>query len=1119
MGVVTMVTVLGLRCARAGIMGVLLLTSAFAATPRERLDLDGTWRFATDPDNRGDAARWYEPGAVLPAMPLPGYAPEADGDIQVPGIWDNQGYGTETPKARHNVVGKGWYRRQAEVPAAWAGRRLFLAVTGSSRYAKAWVNGQPVGEHIGYVSAGEFEITDRVTPGQAAVVVIQVDSKQRWEVDALYGASALADYVDVPWGGIWGHVFIEARAGAWLEDLFVRPEVAGPACTASAVLRGEVAGVDATRLEVFDQGGRRLALAAGSVPPGAAAGATLDLRAALPGAALWTPDQPVLHTARFTLLAGERVVDAVEARFGLREFRADGYRLLLNGRPVLLRGYGDDHIYPDQMAMPSDKALHLSRLRLIKSYGFNHVRHHSTLLPPEYYDACDEVGVVSTAEFPIVYAPFLPGRGETWRAHVAPGTDPGPALETHRREWAAAIRQLRNHPSILCWVMGNELYEDVPLRQEFADSARALDPTRFFVDSDGASLALLEPRNDRATAALYFIQFDEGSNPLDHPGKFQTPEPRKPTFSHEAGNYVTFSRPDLTERFGGTLKPFWMTAGRAKLEALGLLDEAERWAMASERLYLLCHKANLEALRANPYLSGYHWWLFQDYWTSSNGLVDHTFRPKSVTPEEVLRFNREVVVLLAGLGRTYRSGERFEVGLRVSTCAAEPLVGGLAWEVSAGDQRLAQGESNLAGLTPGSVTELARIGLELPPAESPRRLTIVARIQAGQQAWRNDWRAWLYPATSQPETGDVPVYTDDSQRAQCTGWAVQPLPADGELPERAVYLAGWLDPRLVSALDRGATVLLLDGASQVLPTRRVTFRTTWWKAGDSPDRNHCGTFVYDHPAVRAMAPDAWCDEGWFHLVEGGAKSLLEKAPVRPAVLVRALPSLALVQDEALLYEVGVGKGTLIVSGLNHRQAQDRPENRWLVARLLEHAARLRPPDARWPASFLSPVESAPEGCLLGFRRVLANEGEDSVWYSHREDLARILVCRQTRPGNRLLWETPPVPQAVAGERVTLAFAGGLGYATEPPSKGFVLELNGQDAVAFDLPEPTRWESADKAIELRFEVRRTIGPDWFGVFFLTVQRDRLTPGKPCQLGVRSVGEGSRRWFGLYPYTDL
>ena len=114
-----------------------------------------------------------------------------------------------------------------------------------------------------------------------------------------------------------------------------------------------------------------------------------------------------------------------------------------------------------------------------------------------------------------------------------------------------------------------------------------------------------------------------------------------------------------------------------------------------------------------------------------------------------------------------------------------------------------------------------------------------------------------------------------------------------------------------------------------------------------------------------MAPNGWCDDGWFYLLEGATKYVLESAPSRPNVIIRALPSLALVEDDALLFEVGVEKGTLIVSGLNHRAPQGRPENEWLMARLLDHAAGFPQLKVKWPASFLTVAFVAPEGCLPG----------------------------------------------------------------------------------------------------------------------------------------------------------
>ena len=1089
-----------------------------AVPSRTTMSLDGDWNFATDPKNVGEAEKWFLPEAKLPAMPLPGYAPEANGKIQVPGIWDNQGYGTETQKTRHNFAGKGWYKRTIEIPKTWENQNRYLIITGVNRYSKVWVDDHYLGEHVGYLSTQEYDITPFATPGKSVTITIQVDSKQRWEIDALFGASSLADYMDIEWGGIWGHVLLETRSDAWLSDLYLQPNLSNSSCSAKATLNGKKDFADTVKLDILDKDGNRVAENLLKIDPTIVAGESVTLEAIIPDVKLWTPDSPTLYTARLSLVKVDQIIDTQESRFGMRQFTVDGPHLLLNGKRVMLRGYGDDHIYPEQMAMPCDKELHLKRLHTIKSYGFNHVRHHSTIMPPEYYDACDEVGIICTAEFPICYSHFLPGTGDFWKKRVPEGTSPEAATETYKREWAAAIKRHRNHPSILCWVMGNELWDGIPLRVGFQQIARQLDPGRFFADTDGLWKRFLDQPKDRDTLGIYFLMFDVFANPLDLPKKFETQEPLKPIIAHEAGNYVTFSRPDLAEQFQDNIKPFWLTAGCEKLKQLGLWDEAKLWSEKSEQLYLLLHKYNIETLRKNPYLSGYHWWLFQDYWTSSNGLVDHYFRPKSILPAEVQKINSDVVLLQDGLERTYRAKEKLDIKLLVSNFSENPLQGEFEWKVKIGDQTVRGKKTSSDPVTQGSVSEAVRLNVELPDVSVPTMVNIVAKLTVGEPSFTNDWTAWVYPNEIRPRKSDVSVLADAAQMKQCKDWDVKPIPAKGPLDSRAVYATSWpITPRTVDALEQGAGVILLNGINQLFKSNVTTFRTSWWKAGDAPDRNQTGTFVYDHPATRDMAPEDWCDIGWFHLLQGGKKYDIESAPVSPKMIIRALPSMALVKNETLLFEVGVGKGTLIVSGLNHQDAMDRPENQWLIARLIDHAARLTPPKEQWPASFLTSIPSVvPEGCLAGFREVIANEGEESTWHSFREDNTRVLVCRQSKPGNRVTWETASVPEGLENKSVTFVFAGGLGFASEPKTEGFVLELDGKEILRFDLPEPKSWQSTDQRVTLRFNSLRTVSVDQFGLFHLTIPYEMLTPGKPCVLSVRSLGSESKRWFGLNPY---
>ena len=761
--------------------------------------------------------------------------------------------------------------------------------------------------------------------------------------------------MDVAWGGIWGHVFLEARSDCFLNDLFVQPDAANSSCSASATLSGKADLADSAKLEIFDKSGDRVAEASLKIDPKTVAGQAIAVKATIRDAKLWSPDSPTLYNAKLSLLKGNEALDAVETRFGMRQFTTDGYRLLLNGKRIMLCGYGDDHIYPEQMAMPSDKELHLKRLRIIKSYGFTHVRHHSTIMPPEYYDACDEVGIITTAEFPIAYEPFIPGTGARWKANVKPGTDPKPVLDTYHREWTAAITRHRNHPCILCWVVGNELYPDFPIRYSFRDIAKGLDPLRLYLDSDGVDAALLgNPKLDRPTVAIYDIQFAEWADPVVNVDKFKSAKPVKPVISHETSNYTTFSRTDLVDQFQHNVKPFWLTDGKVALKTTGLTQEANLWALKSERLYLTLQKANFETLRKNPYISGYHWWLFQDYWTSSNGIVDHYFRPKSITREEVLRFNNAVVLLQDGLDRTYRGKSRFALKLLVSNFSSDPLSGELAYEVKTADRSLAAKQLPLKQVPQGDVAEAARIGFDLPDVREPTKLTITAKLSSGETTFANDWTTWLYPAKIRPAASKTPVFADEIQMKHCRAYDAKPIPEKGDLDSHAVYVVSWSnDSRVTDAMKRGASVVALDGGERLMKSCKVTFRTTWWKAGDTPEANNCGTFVYDHPTTRAMSPDGWCDDGWFYLLEGAAKCVFGAKYTRPEVIIRALPGMVRVEDSALLFEVGVGRGSLIVSGLNHRQAAGRPENQWLIARLIDRAAEFTKPKAQWPMALFN----------------------------------------------------------------------------------------------------------------------------------------------------------------------
>jgi len=1076
---------------------LLLYLASAAASGRARLPLDGAWQFRLDGQEQ-----WST--------------------IRVPGAWDAQGFGAETPKLRHNFVGKGWYRRQVAIPAEWKGRRLFLTVGGVHRYAKCWVNGVALGdEHIGYLSPFDREITPHVKPGEAATITICVDSRQRWDVDTLAGCFDIIDEMFTHWGGIWGHVAIEARGDAWLEDLFVRPKLDPPACVVSAKLNGKADGAT-LRLEILDAQGR---VAAQATSP---AEEPIAIRAGMPGAKLWSPNHPALYTARLTLVRGDEVLDSVETRFGLRVIEIKGPHILLNGKRVFLHGYGDDGVYPETMAAPSDKAVYLKRLKLIKDYGFNYVRHHSHFLPPEYYDAADEVGMLVSPELPIAYLNYYQ------RAK-------GPALDLYRHEWAAVIRRFRNHPSILDWCMGNEMWNGVPLAPELYRIAKALDPTRPVIDSNGLSgggwlepsLRSAQAQRDRPTLDFFVYMFDLRHTPLERPDRHRFREPKKPVISHEMGNFITFPRLDQIEAFQHNFKPFWLTPAREKMAKLGLLGEAELWARNSERLYLLCHKLNIEDLRKNPFASGHQWWLFQDYWTGSNGIVDAYFRPKAeIPPERVRPFVGDVVLLLDGLPPVCRGGQALDLRLLVSNFSEQALAGAqFVVRASARTPQIrpegrtknaiAEKKGTVEEAKQGTVASIAGTSLKLPDVQAPQMLAIEAELSAGDIKARNDWTAWVYPAEIPAPRLKAPLFAGPELVRALEWLGAKPLPGGERLPAEAVYVMSQPTAKVLDAVAEGACLVVLSPQG-VFPTERNRFKTGWWlgRPGDS----NVGTVVYDNPITREMAPDGWCDIGWHRLVEGSQAVILDNLPSQPEVLVRAIEVHRLCRSKALLFQARLGKGSLIVNGLNLRLGRDSwPEAEWLVARMVEHAGTFPKPKGELPLDFLRRRVAAmepPEGPFLaGFRRLVKNEGETDKWVSIREDRATYHICRQTAVGHVVEWETAPLPAGWKGEKATFVFAGGIGWVSQPKTRGFALLVNGKEALAFDVTQDrTVWKSADGKVALHFVPMRPMPLDGIGLFYVSVAADLLTPGRPCTLAVRSNGSGSRRWFGLNAYTD-
>ena len=1097
---------------------VLAFSFTCAADSRESMSLDGAWSFKLDSKGTGENENWFSATPVF-----------VD-EIVVPGAWDAQGFGEETEKLHHNYVGKGWYKKEVAIPPDWQGKQVFICFGGVYRYAKVWVNGVFLGEHIGYVSDFEYDITKNVSPGEKILIAIQIDSEQRWDIDALQGCLDIIDHLYTYWGGIWGHVTLEARAQGWLQDLFVKPQAAPTGCSVSATLAGNKSLVEEVRLEILSEKGKVVVSDTKKIGEVLGDKDELTITAGIPDAQLWTPDMPYLYTARLSLLQQGKVLDHQETSVGLRTIEIRDTDFYLNGKKIYLNGYGDDCVYPETICPPSDKDYYLKHLRVAKSYGFNYVRHHSHFVTPEYYAACDEVGMLVSPELPIGYPRFYARAGAA-------------AQELYKAEWISAIKRYRNHPSIFDWCMGNEEWEGISIGPELYRVAKELDPTRPVIDTDGVfAPGFVDGKRDRPTMDFYTAMFDILTTPLDNPSKFKTGKPKKPVITHEEGNYVTFPRLDQIALFKHDFKPFWLTPVKERIEKAGLFNEVPRWAENSERLYYLCHKENIEALRKNPYISGYHWWLLKPWYPGSNGLIDIYDRPTSLKPEQIRQINGPVVILQDGLARTYRSGQSLELALSVSNYSGVDFTDvQVVCSIKDTKATFARQTLNVVRASHGEITALGTVKSILADVQTPCPLRIEVTLDAGGKHYTNEWPTWVYPADttlSSPKTSpQTALYVSADLMGTLAGYQPRVIPETGVLSGAAVYIARQPSMALLEAAAAGSCVVLLSPVG-VFPTDSTSYKSAWWLGVFDGDSN-AGTMVYDNPVTNAIAPEGWCDASWLHLLQGAQTVLLDGLPAQPHVLIRALNTHSaphgfsryvdfeyMWRNKSLLFETKVGNGALIVSGLNFDVALRRggPEGPCLLSRLIAYAGTLPKPEAEIPLDYLrkkiddSPFTKGP--VVSGFERLDYFKGDTASVVSYREPDTPLYKVHQEEATQRIEWQTAPAPQT---DRTIFIFAGGLPFK-DPPlvNPGFTLTVNGQRVLDFDTTKTERlWLSDDKGCALLY-VPSPSRPSWndtMGLFYVSVPGNLLRPGEPCRLGVRTRGGEFSRWFGLNPYTDV
>ena len=419
-------------------------TTLIANIPgRTTVNLDGVWRVIIDPFENGKARGFFRNEKPQSKSDLVEYSFDASPVLNVPGDWNTQ---------REQLMfyeGPVWYRREFSYHRR-AGVRVFIYFGAANYQAAVYLNGEKLGEHEGGFTAFNFEATSLLRDGENFLIVEVINLRRPDAVPALK-----FDWWN--YGGITRDVSLVEVPGTFIQDYWVQlargsqnqisgwVQLNGALTPQKITLDIPAAGVHETF--TTDAAGR----------------ANFRVTAKLE---LWSPADPKLYEVALTSGA-----DSIRDQIGFRTFEVQGSRILLNGKPIFLRGISmhEEAPFREGRAFSPEDAQTL--LGWVKDLGCNFVRFAHYPHNENEVRLADRMGLLVWSEIPVYW-------DIDWSN---PAT-----LANAEAQLRDMIARDHNRAAVILWSLSNETPvkpERLTFLRQLAQDARELDSTRLITSA------------------------------------------------------------------------------------------------------------------------------------------------------------------------------------------------------------------------------------------------------------------------------------------------------------------------------------------------------------------------------------------------------------------------------------------------------------------------------------------------------------------------------------------------------------------------------------------------------------------------------------------------------------
>lgn len=839
----------------------------------------------------------------------------------MPGCWEGQGF-----SAREG--GPVWYRRKVSLPPGATQWRWWLECDGIAECCQVWGGDHQLGEHTGVWDAFALPVPPSIVERGRFPLALSITKPVQPDdvAGALYG---FLPYVWGTWGGPWQAIRLRATGPVRIAAVrsFAEPAHAAvsPAGSDPARLQVhiELAGEAAParcRVCLEHPDGR---LVAQAVQTGRG-GAPATVAIALPHVERWEMDRPVLYRLTVEVEVNGHLSDRHQRRVGFRDVRPEGSVILLNGKPVYLRGslsWG----YDQERRIPNpDPAAVRRQFAQLRSLGYNLVKLCLWVPPAHVYEIADEMGMLLWQEMPL----WAPKATDAFAGRV-------------REQYARIVEQRGDHPSIVVWTLGCELSNRLSssFLGELYDQMKRATRSRLVRDNSGSSETYDGPLPEHAdfwdfhfyTDLPFYRPIVEAFAP-----RWRRPQPW--LYGEFCDSDAFRDLPAVIAKEGKT--PWWASSDpdinpkgvrwdmnileqMERLQSGGLLPRLDELRRVGRLQAELIRKVTLEETRSFPFISGYTVTGLSDTPISSAGMLDY-FGELRFEPSRFQRFNHDTVLFL----EPYRSrewvhggdrprfrprwnawaGQTVERQIGVSHFGSQAGAMQVRWQLADADGRvLVSGETDPRDLRPGHCEPMGWIRLDAPEVSGPERLHLHVELLHGNNVvCRNDWPLFVYPA-AHPQSelclfDPAGVWADAKTLA---GYTVRRIGHPDEVPAHGPVLATQWTPEWRAWVQQGGRLLLTAQRGSGVEVKPMPF---WREALKLVERQEAwGDFPHD----------GWTDLQFYGLATDFALPwpAEEWTDTRPVSLLTRVDARTC-QTACYAFAASPGRGRMLVTSLN-----------------------------------------------------------------------------------------------------------------------------------------------------------------------------------------------------------